>query len=173
MQRTLRSMSFNDECERPKRVLLVEPERAFWMVVDRTVRTLARVEGAPDFQIGRARLLRARSFQRPFDLLVANLQLGSYNGLHLVYLMASLGLPTRSVVYSTPVNMGWAADVQSAGAFYETRSRLPYQLPAYLLAQLPDADRRDGTLTGRRSRYRGGRRRSDLASGTPPGLASI
>jgi hypothetical protein len=166
-------MSFNAEGERPKRVLLVEPERAFWMVVDRSVRTLARVEGAADFQIGRARLMRASLFQTPFDLLVANLQLGSYNGLHLVHLMGSLGLLTRSVVYSTLVNMSWATEVQRAGAFYETRSRLPYQLPAYLLAQLPDADRRQATLTERRSGYRGGRRRSDLPTGTPPGLASI
>jgi hypothetical protein len=166
-------MSFNDECERPKRVLLVEPERAFWMVLDRTVRSLARVEGAPDFQTARARLLRASLLQTPFDLLVANLQLGSYNGLHLVYLMASLGLLTRSIVYSGLVNLGWADDVQRAGAFYETRSRLPYQLRAYLLGRLPDADRRHAFATERRSGYRGGRRRSDLPSGTPPELASV
>jgi hypothetical protein len=165
------STPLNDARERPKRVLLVEPDLAFWAVLDRSVHTLARVEPVPDFQSGRARLRDAWVFQDPFDLMVGNLQLSSYNGLHLVLLMADTGLLTRSVIYTNVLNVTWAHEVQRAGAFYETRQRLPYMLPAYLLGQLPDADRRHATLAERRSNFRGGRRRSDLPSGVPPGVA--
>jgi hypothetical protein len=167
------STPFNDDRERLKRVLLVEPDLAFWAEVDRSVRTLAHVEPVPDFQTGRARARDAWVFQTPFDLLVTNVQLHSYNGVHLVLLMANTGLPTRSVVYTNHLNVEWAREVQRAGAFYETRSRLPYLLPAYLLARLPDVDRRHATLVERRSSFRGGRRRSDVSLGAPPGLASV
>jgi hypothetical protein len=153
-----------------KRVLLVEPDPGFWAVLDRSVRALARVEPVPDFHNGRARLRGARLFQSPFDLLVTNMQLHSYNGLHLALLMANTGLPTRSVVYTNLFDLGWAHEVQRAGVFYETRSRLPYALPAYLSARLPEADRRHA-VPERRSSFRGGRRRSDVPAGDPPKLA--
>jgi DNA-binding NtrC family response regulator len=167
------SAPFDDERDRLKRVLLVEPDPGFWAVLDRSVRTLARVEPVPDFQKGRARLRDAWVFQTPFDLLVTNMRLGSYNGLHLVHLTASTGLPTRSVVYTNLLNVEWAHEVRRAGAFYETEPRLPYLLPAYLLARLPDADRRQATLAERRSNFRGGRRGSDVPLAAPPGLTSV
>jgi len=174
--RLVKGVKACEECvspERLKRVLLVEPDPGFWAVLARSVHTLARVEPVPDFQRGRARLRGAWVFQTPFDLLVTNMQLGSHNGLHLVYLMASTGLPTRSVVYTNLLDVAWAHEVQRAGGFYETQLRLPYLLPAYLLARLPDADRRHAPLAERRSRFRGGRRRSDVPLDTTPGLASV
>jgi hypothetical protein len=98
-----------------------------------------------------------------FDLLVTNLQVGVYNGLHLVYLLAAAGSPTRSVVYTNRPNAGAARDVRRAGAFYFSRVRLLNALPGFLRAQLPDVDRREAPLEDRRlSLHRGGRRASDV-----------
>jgi DNA-binding NarL/FixJ family response regulator len=142
-------------------VLLVEPDSTFRGQVEQRVSKLARVEPVADFQTARARLWRSRLFTTHFDLLVTNLQVGIYNGLHLVYLLAAAGSPTRSVVYSNRRNAGSAHDVQRAGAFYFSRARLLDALPAFLRAQLPDVDRRETTIEDRRFLHRGGRRASD------------
>jgi DNA-binding NtrC family response regulator len=163
-----------DYFEQLKRLLLVEPDRALWSIVDVSLRGLAHVEAVADFQTARARLWRANMFKIPFDFLVTNMQLGAYNGLQLVYLLATTGLTTRSLVYTNRLDAGWAQEAQRAGAFYEVRARLPYALPAYLLAQLPADDRRRVTISERRTRPRGGRRRSDEPSGgAPPGPDSV
>jgi hypothetical protein len=165
------STSF-DHFERLRRLLLVEPDRALWSILAVSLRGLAHVEPVADFQTARARLWRASLFKTPFDLLVTNMQLGAYNGLQLVYLLPTTGLPTRSLVYTNRLDAGWGQEAQHAGAFYEIRARLPYALPAYLLAQLPTVDRRRVTISERRARPRGGRRRSDEPVSAPPGSAS-
>jgi hypothetical protein len=154
------------------RLLVVEPDQTLWSILAGSLRGLARVDPVTDFQTARARLWRASLFKTPFDLLVTNMHLGAFNGLHLVYLLATTGLPTRSLVYTDRLDATSGQEVQRAGGFYETRARLPYALPAYLIAKLPATDRRRVTIPERRGRPRGGRRRSDDPVGGPPGSVS-
>ena len=164
--------SFNYS-ERLSRLLLVEPDRTLWSILAGGLRGLAHIEPVADFQTARSRVWRASLFKTPFDLLVTNIQLGAYNGLQLVYLVAATGLPTCSLVYTDRLDAASGEEVQRAGAFYEVRERLPYALPAYLLGQLPTVDRRRVTIPERRTRPRGGRRRSDEPKGGPPSFAGI
>jgi DNA-binding NtrC family response regulator len=147
--------------ERLRRLLLVEPDKPLWSILAVGLRGLAQVDTVADFQTARARLWRASLFKTPFDLLVTNMQLGAYSGLQLLYLLATTGLPTRSVCYTNHLDAASGEEAQRAGAFYEIRTRLPYALPAYLLAQLPAVDRRHVTIPERRMQPRGGRRCSD------------
>jgi len=117
----------------------------------------AQVESHRSFATARARLCRVR-----FDLLVTNVRLGAYNGLHLVYLSASGQGSPRSIVFSNERDAALAQEVQRAGAFYEVGTRLPATLAAYVIARLPDYDRRDPGASDRRRPSRGGRRSWDL-----------
>src|SRR5262245_56371059 len=59
---------------------------------------------------------------RPHDLLVTNLRLGPFNGLHLVFLSQSANLPTICLTYcaqTNPTDVALAREAQLAGAFYE------------------------------------------------------
>jgi CheY-like chemotaxis protein len=143
-----------------KHLLIVEPDLAFRSVLEEMADGRAAVETVADFPAARARL-----FASPLDLVVTNLRLGAFNGLHLAYLVASTGGPPRVVVYSDRLDLSLAREAQRVGAFYELQPRLPYALPAYLDADLPPLDRRNPLTSGRRSSYRGGRRASDI-----PGL---
>ena len=107
-----------------------------------------------DFSTARARLRAA-----PPDLLITALRLREYNGLNLVYLVASAGLPTRSIVYTESTDTTMASEVRAAGAFYEVWPRLPAALPGYVSAVLPPQDRRDAAIYDRRRSGRGGGRR--------------
>jgi len=138
-------------------ILLVEPDEAARGVLHTAASAFAHVESHGRFDTARERLGRTL-----FDFLVTNVRLGAYNGLHLVYLRGlGRGVP-RAIVYSAERDPGLAREVQRAGAFYETRERLPVTLGAYLYATLPDRDRRDPAIPDRRDRLRGGRRRWDL-----------
>ena len=108
------------------------------------------------FSKARARLTSGRP-----ALLVTALQLREYNGLHLVHIAAGAGLPTRCVVHTDMVDEVQAREVRAAGAFYETRVRLPGALPAYVAAVLPPRDRRETFTFDRRQISRGGRRAVD------------
>src|SRR5690242_1726001 len=101
------------------RVLLVEPDDVFRAIVRAAVHSLAEVESHATFEAARDRLDVAR-----FDLLVTNIRLGPYNGLHLVYLIENQrGTPRpRSIAYSDEGDLGLARETQLAGAFYETRA---------------------------------------------------
>jgi CheY-like chemotaxis protein len=95
--------------------------------------------------------------RQPPDLLVSNLRLDEYNGLHLVYLTTHAGTSTRAIIYTIHVEPILARDVQRAGAFYDTADCLEVGLRAYLGTPLPPSDRRDpqrrevrGARTGRR-----------------------
>lgn len=147
---------------RVKRLLIVEPDLAFRTLLEDTVDGGAEVETVADFPMARARL-----FAAPLDLVVTNLWLGAFNGLHLAYLLASTARPPRVVVYSDCLDLSLAREAQRTGAFWEVRRRLPYALPVYLDADLPPRDRRDPLRPDRRSAFRGGQRASDI-----PGLTS-
>jgi DNA-binding response OmpR family regulator len=88
-------------------VLLVDPERDALAVLEEALRASGDVVTCTDFVTARKRLL-----ENAPRLLVTNLQLQEYNGLHLVYLAASLSLPTRCIVY---------ADREDAGLMREAR----------------------------------------------------
>jgi DNA-binding NarL/FixJ family response regulator len=135
------------------RVLLVEPEAATRAILKQVVQAIADVDGQGRFSTARLRLLGTS-----FDFLVTNLRLGAYNGLHLVYLASTAGIPTRCIVYTDRPDSGLAREAQRAGAFYETRDCLAVTLTAYLQGAVPHRDRRDPSVPDRRALFRGGRR---------------
>ena len=99
--------------------------------------------------------------QGPVDLLVTNLRLGAFNGLHLVHLAAALTIQSRAIVYTDQLEIGLGREIQRAGAFYDTRLRLPHTLASYVRAALPSQDRRHLAVNDRRQAFRGGRRSAD------------
>jgi CheY-like chemotaxis protein len=141
-----------------KGILLVEPDANGARAAQTALRFVADVETCTDFRAARARLLN-----QPPDLLITNLRLRAYNGLHLVHLAA--GTSTRCIVYSTYDDPVLAREVQATGAFFEHSSRLPLVLHSYVNATLPRCDRRNLTTLDRRLAFRGGRRSSDVCSG--------
>lgn len=140
-----------------KEILLVDPDPKELRAVQAALRLVADVEACTDFRDARARLL-----DQPPDLLITNLRLRAYNGLHLVHLAA--GTHARCIVYSTCDDLMLAREAQAAGAFFEHPLRLPLRLRSYVNATLPHRDRRDLAMLDRRVAFRGGRRGSDLYS---------
>jgi DNA-binding NtrC family response regulator len=141
-----------------KRVLVVEPDPAFASDLAGRLRPYADVTTCCAFPRARAQL----SSLKP-QFLVTALALREYNGLHLVYLASAEDLQTRSVVYCNKLDVGLAAEVQAAGAFFELQHRLAAALPVYAAAMaLPASDRRTVTRPDRRISPRGGRRATDL-----------
>lgn len=139
---------------RVRQILVVDPDPQALHAVQDALQFLAGVEGCADFRAARARLVT-----RPPDLLITNLRLEQYNGLHLVCLTA--GTQTRSIVYSTHHDLVLAREAQNIGAFYERTERLTRALASYVHAALPVRDRRNLIVLDRRSVPRGGRRCSD------------
>ena len=137
-----------------KDILLVDPNVSELLpALQHALGSAAQVEGCEEFRAARARLL-----SNPPDLLVTNLRLQDYNGLHLVILAPS---KTRCIVYASKEDLVLAREVQAAGAFYERQSRLAFAIPSYLHTTLPPRDRRDVTALDRRRSSRGGRRSTD------------
>jgi DNA-binding NtrC family response regulator len=134
-------------------VLIVEPDVDARQRLTDAARTTADVRRYAGFADVRGDLL-----QTPCDYLVTNLRLGAYNGIHLVYLVASHALPARCIVYTEHRDAQLAQEVQLAGAFYETRECLEVTLAAYLRGALPPRDRRAAGMVDRRTIWRGGRR---------------
>lgn len=140
----------------PPDVLLVDPNVGGLLpTVQHALEGVAVVEPCAEFRVARARVL-----SKPPDILVTNLQLEDYNGLHLVLLAARLG--TRCIVYAAKDDLVLAREAQAFGAFYERLARLPSALRSYVVAALPQRDRRDVTVLDRRSSFRGGRRSTDF-----------
>jgi hypothetical protein len=135
-------------------ILIVDPDPQALMAAQVAVQSVANVEAYSDFRAARARLVA-----RPPDLLVTNLRLERFNGLHLVYVAA--GTATRCIVYTAHHDAVLAREVLAAGAFYERTDRLPRVLASYVKAMLPVGDRRSLSVHDRRSLPRGGRRSSD------------
>jgi hypothetical protein len=115
---------------------------------------VARVAGYAGFQAGRARLLAD-----PPELLVTNVRLREYNGIHLVMLAPA---STRSVVYMDPEDPVLLREAQAVRAFVESPERLLLSLPSYVGADLHLADRRELRRFDRRTIARGGRRAADV-----------
>jgi DNA-binding NarL/FixJ family response regulator len=129
-------------------VLLVDPERAALVAFEEVLR--GGVVACTDFVTARKRLL-----EDPPDLLVTNLRLEAYNGLHLVHLAATLALrtrcPTRCIVYSDHEDALLMREARSAGAEYESKQRIPDILASYANAKLPacsEPNRRYASLRG-------------------------
>jgi hypothetical protein len=116
---------------------------------------VANVDACHDFLSARRTV-----FVTPYDLLVTQVRLGLYNGLHLAYLARPHVM--RRVVYDSSTDLVVAHEAQSAGAFYETAERLPFVLLHYVTHALPSVDRRDPGRRDRRSNSRGGRRVTDV-----------
>ena len=138
-------------------VLLVDPDVTALAALLQAIGVLAAVSIYSDFMSARAHILSTGC-----DLLVTNLRLGAFNGLHLAYLAANARYPPRSIVYTLEREPQLAREVQKAAAFYETRDRLPLAIPGYLANDLPPSDRRDPATVDRRQAFRGGRRCSDV-----------
>jgi DNA-binding NtrC family response regulator len=137
-------------------LLLVDPDVTAAATVVACLPPSVDLDVRADFPAARARL-----HAQPPRLLVTALRLREYNGLHLVYLAARGGLPTRSVVYTDVPDHTAALETRRAGAFYEVRPQLALSLPSYITAALPPADRRGGISFDRRHLPRGGRRAYD------------
>jgi CheY-like chemotaxis protein len=138
-----------------KEVLLVDPEVDRLHAAQNALRFVADVVACSEFTAARAQLL-----SRPPDLLVTNLRLHAYNGLHLVHM--AKGTLTRCIVFDASEDRGLAQEVQAAGAFYEHSQRVPRALASYVHAVLPPYDRRDPSTLDRRRTLRGGRRSAGL-----------
>jgi len=142
----------------PQRVLLVEPDPTRWPELRQAGRGGIGIEICGDFTDARHRLMKS-----PPPLLVTNLRLGAYNGLHLVYLVAANKYPTRTIVYSNHQDLPLIEEAQNIGAFFEPASKIAQVLAGYIHASLPARDRRSPTQRDRRRLFRGGRRAADVA----------
>jgi len=141
-----------------KRLLLVEPDVTVSQWLRPICERIARATICSDFLAARSQLLAAAP-----DILITNLRLGEYNGLHLVLLAASDRGVTRSVVHSDRPDPYLVREAQTLGAFFERTERLAYSLVGYVHFALPERDRREGYRYDRRAAFRGGRRCADVA----------
>jgi hypothetical protein len=137
----------------------VEPVRRRQLALFAAATPHADVDIVETFAAARARL---EDFK--FDLVVTNLRLGVYNGIHLAYIVRLAGAPTHVLVHTGSQDVGAARDIQRAGALFERTERLVVTLPAYLVSTLPPLDRRDPSRSDRRRDARGGRRAWDRRS---------
>jgi len=145
-----------------KYVLGVDLDPGVFAGIERTLQGLAVVRVCDTFESARRELLRKAP-----DLLITNLRLGAYNGLHLVYLAAGT-CSSRCIVYIDHPDPAVVKQVHEANAFCELRSLLEMVVPAYVTGSLPERDRRDPALLGR-IMPEGGRRTID--GGRPPSRA--
>jgi hypothetical protein len=118
------------------RVLIVEPDIERSEQLREAIAAISTPTVCHDF-IGARRILLAT----PPDLLVTNIFLGAYNGLHLVHLVAANHFPTKVVVYSSRHDAVLVAEARAAGAFVEDFSGLADVLPSYVNSTFafPDA----------------------------------
>jgi len=139
-------------------MLLVEPSRLLQREVAAATASRAAVDIVGSFADARTYLEAV-----PYDLVVTNLRLGAYNGIHIAYVIGLSESSTRVIVHAGDSDAASARDIQRAGALYERTERLVVALPAYLGAALPTRDRRDPIRFDRRRLPRGGRRAWDRA----------
>jgi DNA-binding NtrC family response regulator len=138
------------------RLLIAEPDGAVRRMIHKACAKSVRVTECADFQAARTELAAVRP-----DALVTNLRLQDYNGLHLVLLTRSSNRHARCVVHTSRPDPYLIREAQSIGAFYERTERVPLAIAGYLLADLPERDRRDPERVDRRHAFRGGRRAID------------
>jgi DNA-binding NtrC family response regulator len=126
------------------------------------LRAIARSAGydvisETSFETARRRLLTS-----PPAILIANLRLKSFNGIHLAYLARTAAPQVKVIIYDSQDDAALAREVQRAHAFYERQRFVTASLERYLTEPLPPDDRRDPASTDRRTAFRGGRRSMDL-----------
>jgi hypothetical protein len=121
-----------------RKLLVVDTDLSRARQLARLANGIAEVTIVSDFASARRVITTASP-----DFLVANLRLGPYNGLHLVHIASCVGAPVHSIVYTEVAEPGLGAEIQNAGAFYETLDHLRHALPTYLTSELPPQDRRD------------------------------
>lgn len=138
-------------------VLIVEPDVRIGRKLRSLAATVAATTLCPDFDGGRAELQR-----HPPHVLVTNLRLEAYNGLHLVLLSQATGSGARCLVHTNRPDFLLVSEALAMGAFFERTERLPYSITAFITGQLPVADRRNPDQFDRRTGFRGGRRASDV-----------
>ena len=143
----------------PRQVLLVEPDPDLREMVATALARFVPVDAHDNFETARERLATTR-----YQLVVTNVRLQEYNGIHLAYAVQEIHPDTRVVVYADERDLGVAVEAQRACAFFELIQRIPVALPAYLTSALPMRDRRDPARFDRRRLARGGRRLWDLHS---------
>ncbi len=137
----------------PPTVIIVEPDAQRLSQLLHSLTNVATVIACADFQSARARLLPRRP-----ELLVTNIRLREFNGIHLVMLTTP---PTRSIVYMDREDPALLREAQRVGAYVESPGRLLLSLRSYLGVPLRAPDRRDVLRFDRRSMARGGRRAAD------------
>jgi hypothetical protein len=142
----------------PRCVLLVDLSAERLTRIRRRLSYTDDVVACSDFRFARTQLLA-----RQPTFLVSHSRLGEFNALHLVYLAVGASLPTRFILFDEPRDAILVAEARSLGAFYETTSRLPFSLPSYMQASLPNRDRRESAAPDRRTLFRSGRRAADVA----------
>ena len=137
-------------------VLIVEPDVRVGRALRTACTTAADVILCHDFDSGRSALEHATP-----QVLVTNLRLEQYNGLHLVLLSSTAGYSARSVVHTDRPDFLLIAEALAMGAFFERTDRLLFSIVAYIWGPLPPADRRNPQRIDRRAVFRGGRRVTD------------
>jgi len=137
--------------------MLVDPDRRVLQGLEEALQGVAATVSFDDFSAARRSL-----GDLPVRLLVTNLRLQAYNGLHLVHLARTRPERVPCVVYDGECELGLARMARETGAFYERFERLPATLVSYVLLDLPAADRRDPARVDRRQVGRGGRRAADM-----------
>ena len=85
------------------------------------------VDLCPDFRSARAKLSSG-----PYDLIVTELRLGEFNGLHLAYIAKHDQPKARTVVFTAPFDPALATETTAAGAFFEHTNRIVAAARGYL-----------------------------------------
>jgi DNA-binding NtrC family response regulator len=134
-----------------------------------TIGAIVEAHGHPFVSTSDFAEARRHLRESPFGVVVTNLRLGAFNGIHLAYLTKIAHPSARILVYAREHDRMLAAETQAAGAFYARQEYVSFSLPAFLRASLPDKDRRNVDGSDRRTAFRGGRRTTDLPvlSSTP------
>jgi len=140
------------------RILVVEPHVGRRMALQRVLAAVADVAACADFVTARQHVRQATP-----DLIITNLRLDTYNGLHLV---AHAGPPTRAIVYMDPPDPGLLRVAQAAGAFVEAPHSLVAAAVSYVGAGLPPQDRRAVNVSDTHYSLLRSRRASDRVPAT-------
>lgn len=140
-----------------KHLLIVDRNPHFRRLLQETMWTSADVQAVAELRTAQEAMRRAQ-----VDLVVVNAWFGGGDVVEFARATMSNGRPPRVVAYGDAIDTPFARELQHVGAFCESRARIRYALPAYLAAELPVLDRRNPAMADRRTRYRGGRRASDV-----------
>ena len=138
-------------------VLIVEPDAR----VGRKLRAPCAETGIPTVLCADFEGARVELEQHPPHLLVTNLRLEAYNGLHLVLLSQMNAFGPRCVVHTDRPDYLLINEALTMGAFFERTQRLIYSIVGYVWGPLPAEERRHPERVDRRTSFRGGRRASD------------